>query len=138
MIHHSVHCDPPRNAFLLSPLFLFFLSLTSNIYTLGILVKYFIDIFITKLSRESVVGTATGYGLDDRGVVVRVPLGARIFSSPGRPDRLWGPPNLLTNGYGGSFHEGKAAGTLITHLQLVSRSRKCGSIYPLSHSWRSA
>jgi hypothetical protein len=42
-------------------------------------------------SRDSIVGTATGYGLDDRGVGVRVPLGSRIFSYPRRPDRLWGP-----------------------------------------------
>jgi hypothetical protein len=45
-------------------------------------------------SRDSVVGIATGYGLDDRGVGVR-----GIFSSPSRPDRLWGPPILLSNGY---------------------------------------
>jgi hypothetical protein len=38
-------------------------------------------------------GIATGYGLDDRGVGVRVPVGSRIFSSPSRPDRLWGPPS---------------------------------------------
>jgi hypothetical protein len=30
----------------------------------------------------------TGYGLDDRGVGVRVPVGSRIFSSPRRPERL--------------------------------------------------
>jgi hypothetical protein len=30
-------------------------------------------------SRDSVVGTATGYGLDDREVGVRVPVGSRIF-----------------------------------------------------------
>jgi hypothetical protein len=46
----------------------------------------------------SVVGTATGYGLDDRGIGVRVPVGSRIFFSPSRPDRLWGPPNLLSPG----------------------------------------
>jgi hypothetical protein len=33
-------------------------------------------------------GIATGYGLDDRGVGVRVPVGSRIVSSPNRPDRL--------------------------------------------------
>jgi hypothetical protein len=33
-----------------------------------------------------------------------------IFSSPRRPGRLWGPPSLLSNGYGGSFPGGKAAG----------------------------
>jgi hypothetical protein len=31
-------------------------------------------------SRDSVVGIATGYGLDNRGVGVRVPVGSRIFS----------------------------------------------------------
>jgi hypothetical protein len=30
-------------------------------------------------SRDSAVGIATGYGLDGRGVRVRVPVGARIF-----------------------------------------------------------
>jgi hypothetical protein len=44
------------------------------------------------VSRNSVVCIATGYGLDDRGVGVRVPVELRIFSSPRRPDRLWGPP----------------------------------------------
>jgi hypothetical protein len=38
--------------------------------------------------RDSTVGIATGYGMDDRGVGIRVPVGSRIFSSPGRPDRL--------------------------------------------------
>jgi hypothetical protein len=56
-------------------------------------------------SRHSAVGIATGCGLDDRGVGVRVLVGSRIFSSPRRPDRLWSPPNLLSNGYPG----GKAA-----------------------------
>jgi hypothetical protein len=47
------------------------------------------------------VGIATGYGLDDREVGVRVPVGSGIFTSPYRPDRLWGPPNLLYIGYQG-------------------------------------
>jgi hypothetical protein len=62
------------------------------------------------MSLDSSVGIATGYGLDDRGVGVRVPVGSRIFSSSNRPERLWGPPNLLSNGYGGSFPGVKAAG----------------------------
>jgi hypothetical protein len=33
-------------------------------------------------------------------------IGRRIFSSPRRPDRLWGPPNLLFNGYSGLFPRG--------------------------------
>jgi hypothetical protein len=48
--------------------------------------------------RDSVVGIATGYELDDRGVGVRVPVESRIFSSPRRPDLLWGPASLLSNG----------------------------------------
>jgi hypothetical protein len=49
--------------------------------------------------RDSVVRIATGYGLDDRGVGVQVPVGVRIFISPCLPDRFLGPPNLLPNGY---------------------------------------
>jgi hypothetical protein len=36
-------------------------------------------------SRDSVVGIATGYRLDDRRVRVRVPVGVRRFSSLCRP-----------------------------------------------------
>jgi hypothetical protein len=62
-------------------------------------------------SRGSSVGIATGYGLDDGGVEVRVPVGSRIFSSPCRPDRLWGPPNLLSIGYWGVKRPGREADT---------------------------
>jgi hypothetical protein len=48
--------------------------------------------FKYRVSRDSEVGIATGYRLDNRGVGVRVPVESRIFSSPRRPDRLWGPP----------------------------------------------
>jgi hypothetical protein len=54
-------------------------------------------------SLGSVVNIATAYGLDGGGFGVRVPVGSRIFSSPTRPDRLCGPPNLLSNGYRGLF-----------------------------------
>jgi hypothetical protein len=60
--------------------------------------------------------------------------------SPPCPDRLWCPPILLSNEYRGFFSGDKAARgvKLTTHLQLVPRSRKHGSIYPFSHmsSWR--
>jgi hypothetical protein len=37
------------------------------------------------------------------GIGVRFPVGARIFSSPYRPDRFWVPTSLVSNGYRGSF-----------------------------------
>jgi hypothetical protein len=66
-------------------------------------VNIFFNSVPVQKSQDSVVGIATGYGLDDRGVRVRVPVGSKIFSSPGRPDRLWGPPSLLSNGFQGLF-----------------------------------
>jgi hypothetical protein len=43
--------------------------------------------------------------------VVPVPVWSRIFFPPHRQDRLWGPPNVLSNGYrGGSFPGSKPAG----------------------------
>jgi hypothetical protein len=56
-------------------------------------------------SRDSVAGIAPSYGLDNRGIGVGVPVGSRIFS-PLRPDRLWGPLNLLSNGYRGALSPG--------------------------------
>jgi hypothetical protein len=43
------------------------------------------DINMLSWSRDNVVGIASGYGLDDRGVGVRVPVGSRIFSTSSRP-----------------------------------------------------
>jgi hypothetical protein len=58
-------------------------------------------IILQGITWDSSVGIATGYWLDGRGVGVRVAVGSRIVSSP-----LWGPPSLLSDGYGGSFHGG--------------------------------
>jgi hypothetical protein len=57
-------------------------------------------------SRNSSVGIATGYGLDGRGVRVRVPVGSRIFTSSCLSDRLWSPPSLLSSGHLGLFPRG--------------------------------
>jgi hypothetical protein len=54
--------------------------------------------------RDSSVGIATGYGLDSPG---SNPGRGEIF--PTRPDRPWGPPSLLYNGYR-NFSGDKAAG----------------------------
>jgi hypothetical protein len=66
-------------------------------------------------SRDSAVGIATAYALDEEGVRVRVPVGQIIFSSPSRPYRLWGPPSLLSNGYRGFFPGGKDTGREADH-----------------------
>jgi hypothetical protein len=53
------------------------------------------------MSRDSSVSIATGYGLDDRG---SIPGGGwQFFSSTLCPDRLLGPPSLLSKGYQGVF-----------------------------------
>jgi hypothetical protein len=70
---------------------------------------YFISNNETCESRDSIVGIATDYGLDDQVVGIRVPVGTRIFISPCRLDRLWGLPSRLSNGYGDSFPGGKVA-----------------------------
>jgi hypothetical protein len=54
--------------------------------------------------RDSSVGIETGYGLLVRG---SNPGGDKIFRT--RPDRPWGPPRLLYDGYR-VFHGGKVAG----------------------------
>jgi hypothetical protein len=56
------------------------------------------DISCVRYNPDTAVGIATSYWLDDRGAGVRVPVGSRIFISVCRSDRLWGPPNLLSNG----------------------------------------
>jgi hypothetical protein len=77
------------------------------------------------IPRDSAVGTATGYELDDRGVGIRVPVGAKLFSSPQHLDRLKVPPSFLSNGYRGLFPRGeRGRGVKLTsHLQLEPRSK---------------
>jgi hypothetical protein len=94
------------------------------------------------VSRDSVVSIATIYGLDDRRVGVRVLAGSRIFSSQNRPGRLWGPPNLLFNGYGGALSSGvKRPGREIDHSPPTSAEVKkmwISTSTPHTPSWRSA
>jgi hypothetical protein len=55
-------------------------------------------------SRDRSVGVEMSYGLGrPRSVPGR---GKIFFSSPKRPDSLWAPPSLLTNGYWGLFFRG--------------------------------
>jgi hypothetical protein len=63
-------------------------------------VDWFFEICIPKTkSRDSSVGKALGYRLDDRGSRGSIPgRGWEFFSSLPRPERLWGSPSLLSNG----------------------------------------
>jgi hypothetical protein len=63
-------------------------------------------------SRDSSVGIALGYGLDDRSSRVRFPAGAGNFSIHHRVQNGSGAhPALYPMGIRGSFPGGKAAGT---------------------------
>jgi hypothetical protein len=59
--------------------------------------------------------------------------GSEFFFSSPRPERLWGPPNLLSNEYQGLFTwEQSGRGVkLTTRLHLVQTSRMRGAIPPL-------
>jgi hypothetical protein len=84
-------------------------------------------------SRDSAVGIATGYGLDDLEVGVQVPLGSRIFSSPRRPNRFCRPPCLLSNGTGGS---GYGLDDLEVGIQVPLGSRIFSSPRRPNRFWR--
>jgi hypothetical protein len=52
-------------------------------------------------SQGNSVSIATGYGLDDWGLIPG--RAYEFFSSQSCPDQLWVPPNLLSNGHQGLF-----------------------------------
>jgi hypothetical protein len=58
--------------------------------------------------RDSVVGIATGYGLHDRGVGVRVLVGQEFSLLEVFQTGCGGPPNLLCNGYLGLVPRGQS------------------------------
>jgi hypothetical protein len=60
---------------------------------------------------DSTVGIATRYGLEWFGD--RIPVDGEIFRT--RPDRPWGPPSLLYNGYQVSFPGVKRPGRGVDH-----------------------
>jgi hypothetical protein len=76
--------------FICSPSFICFIYTQIYVY---------IHSFLRNKSQGSSVGIGAGYGLDGRGVGVRVPVRARIFTSPRRPDLFWGPPVALRRKY---------------------------------------
>jgi hypothetical protein len=62
-------------------------------------------------SRDSVVGIATGYGMDDRGVGVRVPMGAEFPLLHVVQTSSGVHATSYPKGFWGSFSGDKAAGT---------------------------
>jgi hypothetical protein len=66
----------------------------------------FVSIYHLLRSRGSSVSIVTDYGLNDRSSIPD--RGRGFFFQSLRPDRLWGPPSLLSNGYQGSFPRVKA------------------------------
>jgi hypothetical protein len=75
-------------------------------YSEGILIIFnttFMDLWSYQLSQYSVWLGAGRPG--DRGSIPG--RGKEFFLYPLCPDRLWGPPSLLYNGYRGSFPRGK-------------------------------
>jgi hypothetical protein len=73
------------------------LTISGSGFPMAMSIKIIYDFLL--LSQNSVVSIATGHGLNDSGVGVRVPVETKMFSFPSRPDRLWGPSNLLYSGY---------------------------------------
>jgi len=67
-----------------------------------------LNLLVKPVGRDSSVGIATGYGLDGPGIESRW---GKIFRTC--PDRPWGPPSLLYNGYrvfpGGKERPGREA-----------------------------
>jgi hypothetical protein len=61
-------------------------------------------------SLDSVVSIATGDGMDEGGVGVRIPIGARIFSSPLVQTGSGVHPTFYPMGSGGSFLGSTEAG----------------------------
>jgi hypothetical protein len=90
--------------------------------------------------RDSSVGIALGYGLDDRVYRVQFPGGGwEFFSSPLRPERLWGPASLLSNVYQGSFPGVKRSVREADHsLPSSAEVKECVELYlhfPNTPSW---
>jgi hypothetical protein len=88
-------------------------------------------------SRDSAVGIATGYGLDDGGVRDRVPVESRISVLHVVQTGSGAHPASYPMGTGCAFAGGKAVGVWswpTTDLQLMPRSRKRGSIHLLPHT----
>jgi hypothetical protein len=83
---------------------------------------------VKTVGRDSSVGIATRYELDGKGIESRW---RRIFHI--RPDRAWGPPNLLYSKYRICFPEVKRPGRGVNHPP--PRSAEVIPLTPSGPSW---
>jgi hypothetical protein len=89
------------------------------------------SVLIQILSRDSSLSIVPGYGLENRQVGTRVPVRARLLSSPSHPDQFWKPPRLLSSG---SFSGGKWAGAWSWPLtSICCRDQGYMDLYSHSH-----
>jgi hypothetical protein len=73
-------------------------AVTKAYCNICVCVRYIATLYSNFFYRDTSV---LGYGLDDRG---SIPGGGwEFFSSPPLPERLWGPPSLLSNVYQSLF-----------------------------------
>jgi hypothetical protein len=92
-------------------------------------------------SLDSSAGIATGYGLANRGVVARVPVGSRILFSPRRQTGSGGLPNPIQWVPGALSPGVKRQGLEADHSHPTrAKVKKMWIIHPLplTPSWRSA
>jgi hypothetical protein len=89
------------------------------------------------VSRDSAVGIATAYGLDDLGDGVRVPVGSRISSSLRRPDRFLGPTQPPIQWVRGALSPGvKRQGREADHSPPVSAEVKKMWLYTSTRPYK--
>jgi hypothetical protein len=95
----------------------------------------FVNVKYKRKSRDSSVGIALGYGLDDRGSRVRFPAGAGNFSLHHRVQNGSGAyPASYPMGTRGSFPGESGRGVkLTTHLHLLPRSKNERSYTSIPH-----
>ena len=90
------------------------------------------EIFVMQL-RSSII---VGYGLDDRGIVVRFLVRQGIFGSFKHSDRIRSPRSLLFSVYCGRFPKRlkkSQSAVKYTRMSSSARLRISRALYPLSH-----